>query len=111
MVGLYGIVSYVVAQRTREFGVRLALGAQVQDLLRLVLREGSQLAALGLALGLLGGILVGTVMRGLLAGVSPLNPVVLVGVSVLLGVVVFAACLVPARRAAKVDPMVALRTE
>ncbi len=111
MVGLYGIVAYVVGQRTREFGIRLALGAQMRDLLLLVLREGFQLAAIGIGLGTIGGVLAGAAMPGLLAGVSPLNPPVLAGVSALLGLVVLVACLAPARRAANVDPMEVLRSE
>jgi ABC-type antimicrobial peptide transport system permease subunit len=111
MVGLYGIVAYVVGQRTREFGVRLALGAQARDILGLVLRDGFRLAALGIGLGLLGGMLAGGAMRGVLAGVSPLNPLMLFGVSALLALAVLVACLIPARRAAKVDAMEALRCE
>ncbi len=111
MVGLYGVVAYVVGQRTREFGIRLALGAQIRDLLRLVLAEGFQLAAVGIGIGMVGGILAGAALPGLLAGVSPLNPPVLLGVSALLGFVVLIACLAPARRATRVEPMEVLRSE
>ena len=111
MVGLYGIVAYVVGQRTREFGIRLALGAQIRDLLRLVLAEGFQLAAIGIGIGMAGGILAGAALPGLLAGISPLNPPVLLGVSALLGFVVLIACLAPARRATRVEPMEVLRSE
>jgi putative ABC transport system permease protein len=111
MAGLYGIVAYVVGQRTREFGIRIALGAQVRDLLRLVLREGIQLAVIGIVIGLVGDVLAGFAMSSLLLGVSPVDPAVLSAATALLGAIVLAACLVPARRATKINPIEALRAD
>lgn len=110
-VGLYGVVSYTVAERTHEFGIRLALGAQPAALLRLVLGQGIGLALAGLALGTAGGLAVTRLMSTLLYGVSPHDPLTFGGVAVLLILVSLAACWVPARRATRVDPMVALRHE
>jgi predicted permease len=107
--GLYGITAYVVGQRMREFGIRLALGARAGDLRRLVLRQGLRLAAIGIGLGLIGGIVAAAGMRALLMGVNPLDPVVVVGVVAVLVAVVLAACLVPARRATRVDLVDVLR--
>jgi putative ABC transport system permease protein len=109
--GLYGIVTYVVGQRTREFGIRLALGAQARDLRRLVLREGLVLAAVGIGLGLAGGILAAAAMRALLMGVNPLDPLVVFGITALLTIIVRAACLIPARRATRLDLVEVLRAE
>lgn len=111
MSGLYGIVGYVVGQRTREFGIRLALGAQVRDLLRLVLLEGVRLAVIGAGFGLIGGVLAGFALSGLLLGVSPLDPPVLLGSTALLGGIVLAACLLPARRATRLNILEVLRAE
>ncbi|HTX65335.1 MAG TPA: ABC transporter permease [Opitutaceae bacterium] len=109
--GLYGIVAYVVGRRTREFGIRLALGARARDLRRLVLRQGLGLAAIGVGLGLAGGMLAAVAMRALLLGVHPFDPLVVLGIAVLLAVVVFAACLIPARRATRLDLVDVLRAE
>jgi ABC-type antimicrobial peptide transport system permease subunit len=109
--GLYGIIAYVVGQRTREFGIRLALGAHARDLRRLVVREGLVLAAMGIGLGLVGGILAGAALRPLLMGVHPLDPPVVFGITALLVTIVFAACLVPARRATRLDLVEVLRAE
>jgi predicted permease len=111
MAGLYGIVAFMVGRRTREFGVRLALGAQARDLVRLVLRDGFLLAGLGTAMGGCGGVLSGLAMRSLLADVNPLNPLVLAGVVTLVAAVVVVACLVPARRTLRLNPIDVLRAE
>src|SRR5437867_593290 len=111
LVGLYGAVSYSVSQRTREFGVRLALGAQRADLIRLVLREGLAVTVMGLGMGVIGALALTRVLASLLYGILPTDPLTFAVVSVLLLGVTLAANYVPARRATKVDPMVALRYE
>jgi putative ABC transport system permease protein len=110
-VGVYGVVSYSVANRTQEIGVRMALGAQLRDVLRLVVGQGSRLALVGVALGLLLASLVTPVLQSWLFGVSPLDKVILAGMSLLLLGVAVAASYIPARRAAKVAPFEALRLE
>jgi predicted permease len=109
--GVYGVISYSVSQRTNEIGIRLALGAQRHDVRRLVLKHGLLLAAMGTALGLAGAFALSQLTRTLLFGVSPLEPIVLLTVPlVLVGITVLASWL-PARRATRVDPLVALRAE
>ena len=110
-VGIYGVMAYSVSQRTREIGVRMALGAQRGDVLRLVLRQGMALAVIGLAIGLAGGFGLSRYMSTLLFEVSERDPWIFSGVALLLGLVTLAACLIPARRASGVDPLVALRYE
>src|SRR4249919_2114762 len=111
VVGIYGVVSYSVTQRTRELGVRMALGAATADTLRLVLGRSLRLVAAGTACGLVASLAVTRVMSGLLYDVSPLDPVVFVAVSLLLAGAGLVASLVPARRATRVDPITALRSE
>jgi predicted permease len=111
VVGVYGVIAYALAQRVRELGVRLALGARPRDVAALLLRDGARLAALGLGAGLPLALLVTGALRAALHGVSPRDPAVLVGVTALLGAATLLASWVPARRAARVDPIVALRQD
>ncbi len=110
-IGIYGVVSYAVAQRTHELGIRLALGAQVGDVLRLILKQGVLLALGGVAIGLAGAFVLTRVIKGFLFGVSATDPPTFIFVSALLMVVTLLACYLPARRATRVDPIVALRYE
>jgi putative ABC transport system permease protein len=111
IIGVYGVVSYAVAQRTQEIGIRMALGARTADVSRLVLREGLLLAGIGVVLGLAGAVVFSRLLRSLLFEVTPTDPVTFACVAGLLLAVAIAATWLPARRAAKVDPMVALRYE
>src|SRR5262249_55484284 len=110
-LGVYGVVSYAVSQRTHELGVRLAVGAARGDVVRLVLGQGLRLALLAAALGLVGALAMSRVLSGLLYGVDPLDPATLVAAAALLGLVALFASYLPARRATRVDPLVALRSE
>ena len=110
-LGIYGVMSYATAQRTREFGIRIALGAQARDVLRLVIRQGLVLALIGLAIGLAGALALTRLMTSVLYGISATDVVTFASVTLLLALVVLLACWIPARRAMRVDPMIALRCE
>jgi putative ABC transport system permease protein len=110
-LGIYGLMSFLVAQRTREIGTRMALGAGAGAVMRLVLGRGALLALVGLGLGLAVAVGVTRLMASLLFGVSATDPVIFVGVAAALAAVAMLACYVPARRATKIDPMRALREE
>jgi len=110
-VGLYGVMSYSVSWRTQEIGIRMALGAKRADVLRLVVRQGMTMTFIGLALGLVGAFSMSRVLVSLLHGVSPTDPLTFTVVSIVLLAVALLACLIPARRATRVDPIIALRSE
>jgi len=111
MLGIYGVTAYYVTQRTREIGIRIALGAQVGDVLSLILKRGVLLSLAGLVMGFAGSLALTRYLSSLLFGVAPFDTITFVCVSVVLIAVCLIACLVPARRATKVDPLVALRYE
>jgi ABC-type antimicrobial peptide transport system permease subunit len=110
-VGIFGVMSLSVANRSREFGVRLAVGAEPATLIGLVLREGAVLAIVGVGIGVAGALVATRWMASLLFEVSPTDPVVFASLSLLLGAIAVGACYVPARRAARSDPLVALRAD
>ena len=110
-VGIYGVISYLAGQRTHEIGIRMAIGAQRKDVLRLILGQGAKMALIGVAVGVAGSLALTQVMTKLLFGVSAYDPLTFVAVACLLILVPLAACYIPARRAMRVDPMVALRYE
>ena len=110
-LGIYGVISYSVAQRTSEIGIRMALGAQSLDVVRLVGIAGLRLAMAGIAIGALGALFLTRTMSGLLFGVSSIDAATFLAMAAMLFAVTLLACYVPARRASKVDPLIALRYE
>ena len=110
-IGIYGVMSYTVAERTREIGVRMALGAKTGNVMRMVLRRGMVPAVAGVMIGLAASVALSRVISGLLFNVRPTDPATLVAITLLLLAVALASCFIPAWRATKVDPLVALRHE
>jgi len=110
-VGIYGVISHLVAERTHEIAIRVALGAEPQDVLRMVLRDGAKMALAGVTIGLVSALALTRLMTSMLFGVSAHDPITVAGVVSLLTFVAFAACCIPARRATRIDPMVALRND
>ncbi|HTV66192.1 MAG TPA: FtsX-like permease family protein, partial [Bryocella sp.] len=110
-LGIYGVLSYIVGQRTREVGIRMALGAQRADVVRSILRDGARMTLPGVAIGLLAALLLTRLMSAMLFGVTPTDVVTFASVPLVLCLIALAACWLPARQAAKLDPMQALRAE
>jgi ABC-type antimicrobial peptide transport system permease subunit len=111
MIGLYGVMSYLVAQRTSELGIRMALGATARDVSRLVLGGAAQMLVLGLGIGIPAALGLAQLLRGALYGVSTTDPITMIGIPVFLSLVALLASAIPARRASRVDPAIALRSE
>jgi ABC-type antimicrobial peptide transport system permease subunit len=109
--GLFGVVSFMVAERTAEFGTRMALGARAIDVVNLVARDSAKLLAIGLTFGLAGGVAVGFAMKSMLFGLSPVDPLTLGSVAALLAAVTITATAIPAWRASRIDPVIALRAD
>jgi putative ABC transport system permease protein len=110
-IGMYGVISYSVTQRTQEIGIRMALGAERGSVFGIVLRQGARLAGTGIAIGLMGALAVTRTLSSFLYGVRPTDPLTFGAVVMLLAMVALLACYLPARRATQVDPVIALRNE
>jgi putative ABC transport system permease protein len=110
-IGIYGVMAYTVTQRTQDIGIRMALGAQTADVLYMVVRQGMTLVLIGIGVGLAGALGLNRVIASLLFGVNAADPMTFVAISLLLGFVALLACYIPARRASRVDPIIALRAE
>jgi putative ABC transport system permease protein len=110
-LGIYGVISYIVNERTHEIGIQLALGAQHGKIVKMIVRQGLLLAIIGAAVGLIGALVVSHFMSALLYGVRPTDPLTFIGVTAMLTAVALLACYFPARRAVRIDPSVALRNE
>jgi ABC-type antimicrobial peptide transport system permease subunit len=110
-VGIYGVISHVVRQRTHEIGIRMAMGARRLDVLRMILADGARMTLMGAAIGLVAALGFTRLLASMLFGVTPTDPITFVAVAMLLCGIAFFACFLPARRAMRVDPMVALRYE
>ena len=110
-IGLYGVMSFIVNQRTREIGIRVALGAQSADVIRSFLKQGMKLTVIGIVFGLLGAVAISRLLAVVLIDLSPFDPLAFGGVAMFLSIVALLACYLPARRATKVDPLLALHCE
>ena len=110
-IGIYGVLSYAVAQRTREIGIRVALGAERRQVVGIVMRQGALLVVIGLSLGLIGAVALTRYVSGMLFGITPLDAYTYVSVAAAFAALALLACFVPARRAARLDPLAALRNE
>jgi putative ABC transport system permease protein len=111
LIGIYGVMSYAVTQRRQELGIRMALGAHSGNILSLVLKRGMKLTLIGLALGLIGAVASTRLLRDMLFGIKPFDPLTFAAMTLLLVCISLVACFLPARRATKVDPMNVLRNE
>ncbi|MGH9621688.1 MAG: FtsX-like permease family protein [Bryobacteraceae bacterium] len=110
-IGIYGVIAYSVAQRTHEIGIRMALGAQRQDVLRMIFAQGAKIAGIGLAIGIALALGLTRLMGNLLFSVSAADPLTFAAVAIVIALITMLACYIPARRAVRVDPMLALRHE